>query len=99
MKRLLTFIGACAALLFTLLGCKEDNKLMFDDSDPKVYIDKRYAGTLVDSVNYSFAFQSKDILTDTVQIPIRIIGLPRNTDRPVAIALATGSTAKRRLSL
>ncbi|WP_343321677.1 DUF4843 domain-containing protein [Sphingobacterium multivorum] len=94
MKRLLTFIGACAALLFTLLGCKEDNKLMFDDSDPKVYIDKRYAGTRVDSVNYSFAFQSKDILTDTVQIPLRIIGLPRNIDRPVAIALTAGSTAK-----
>ncbi|MDR0262474.1 MAG: DUF4843 domain-containing protein [Sphingobacterium sp.] len=94
MKRLLSFIGASTALLFSILGCKEDDKLMFDDSDPKVSFDKRYAGTLVDSVNYSFAFQSKDIITDTVQLPVRIIGLPRNTDRNIAIALSAGSTAK-----
>lgn len=94
MKRLLTFIGASLALLFSFQGCKEDDKLMFDDSDPKVFFNKRYSGTLVDSVNYSFAFQLKDILTDTIQIPLRIIGLPRNMDRTVAIALSTGSTAK-----
>jgi hypothetical protein len=94
MKRFLTFIGASLALLFSLQGCKEDNKLMFDDSDPKVSFDKRYSGNLVDSVNYSFAFQSTSILTDTIQIPLRIIGLPRNTDRQVAISLSESSTAK-----
>jgi len=93
-KRLLTFIMAGIAFLFCLQGCKEDDKLMFDDSEPKVSFDKRYSGTLVDSVNYSFAFQSKEIVTDTVQIPLRIIGLPRAVDRPVAIELATRSTAK-----
>lgn len=94
MRRFLTFIGASIALLFSFQGCKEDDKLMFDDSDPKVSFDKRYSGSLVDSVNYSFAFQSKNILTDTIQIPLRIIGLPRNIDRQVAISLSVGSTAK-----
>jgi len=93
-KRLLTFIGAGIALMCCLQGCKEDAKLMFDDSEPKVSFDKRFSGTLVDSVNYSFAFQSSDIVTDTVQIPLRIIGLPRPVDRPVAIALTAGSTAR-----
>lgn len=94
MRRFLTFIGASIALLFSFQGCKEDDKLMFDDSDPKVSFDKRYSGSLVDSVNYSFAFQSKNILTDTIQIPLRIIGLPRNIDRQVAISLSVSSTAK-----
>lgn len=69
------------------ISCQKD-KLMFFDEKPKIYIYKTGLEWLdsyriKDSMTYSFAIRPDSISTDTVLVPLRIMGDVVNYDRKV----------------
>lgn len=74
-------------LVFMLIGCAEDERLMFED-ETSVYF------TTTDSLNYSFAFYTEDVVRDTFYLDCRITGTAIDRDRKINIISDEGSDAK-----
>ncbi len=89
------YILPCVA---SILGsCEKDERLMYQDDDPRVYFPKSIVLNgiaSIDSVNYSFALEPEERQTDTIYLSFRIMGLAKDYDRPIRIALTKESTAK-----
>lgn len=92
MKRII-YIGFLCSIIALCYSCKEDDKLMYEE-DARVYFLKRNTSATVDSIDYSFALESDVIQADTVLLPFRIMGFPKNYDRAIKLQLLAGSTAK-----
>jgi hypothetical protein len=80
-------------LFFTALAaiasCSKDDELRFSEPT-SIYVE-----ATPDSVDYTFATLPATVLSDTINIPIRIIGTASNTDRTINFAARTGATAKQ----
>lgn len=72
-------------VLFLLMLCMacEKKDLMSFQLDPKVYFYKDNRTTNNDSIVYSFAVKPDDLETDTIRIPIRIMGEAAFNERKV----------------
>ena len=76
------------------IACKKTDLTAYEQPD-MVYIYKDYFSMTNDSLVYSFAIKPASLTQDTVKIPVRIMGLAKNTDRAVnVVAVADSSTAK-----
>src|SRR5688572_18489366 len=94
MKRFIqTGFVTLTAIMF-LVGCKKSELTPYEQPD-MVYIYKDYFSMTNDSMVYSFAIKPATLLQDTVKIPVRIMGLAKNTDREVnVVVVADSSNAK-----
>jgi hypothetical protein len=92
MKRNL-FITMCLLIGFTMLvaGCKKSELKGYDQPD-MVYIYKDYFSTTNDSTIYSFAIKPPALTRDTIKIPVRIMGMAKDYDRTVNVAIISDST-------
>lgn len=82
--------------VLVLVGCAKDERLLFDDA-ARVYFGMRIDGpTLVgsDSLDYSFAFRTEDVIRDTFYVHCRITGLAVDYDRRVNIVAEEKSDAQ-----
>lgn len=75
------------------LGCAEADRLMYEE-DARVYLRNRYTVGGSDSVDYSFAFQPEGVNTYSMDLHFRIIGFPKEYDRPIKLAAVPGSSAQ-----
>lgn len=88
-----------ACLVFILVGCAEDERLMYEDVD-RVYFTIVSPGInssgpgVNDSLNYSFAFATADVQRDTIYLRCRISGKAADRDRRINIIAEQGSNAK-----
>jgi hypothetical protein len=84
----------CAIAVITLAaGCKKSELTQFDQPD-MIYIYKDAFNTKRDSATSSFAIRSNSLHTDTVKVPVRIMGAAKNIAREVKLgAIAAGTTA------
>lgn len=91
-----TYIYIILSLLCILSSaCKKDELLAFDEK-PKVYIYKSNVIQLVpirDSLTFSFAINPASLMSQTIFIPVRIIGNATNSDRKVNYEIMPSSTA------
>jgi hypothetical protein len=79
---------------YCLPACKKSNPLAFD-APAMVYIYKAPYALNTDSIVYSFAIRPDTVMTDTIKIPVRIIGEAAAQDREVILkAVADSTTAK-----
>lgn len=69
--------------LTLLLAACEKKDLMSFQLEPKVYIYKDNRTTNNDSILYSFAVKPDALMTDTIRIPIRIMGEAASSERKV----------------
>ncbi len=76
---------ALAALLLT--ACKEDQSLIYEQ-DARIYF------TQGATVEYSFTAEPASVTTDTLFIPLRIMGSATDRDRVFNIIIDDSSTAK-----
>jgi hypothetical protein len=90
-----SFKYVCGLLLAAacLFACKKSDPLPFSAAD-MVYIYKAYGAINNDSIIYSFAVRSDNLMQDTIKIPVRIIGMSAPKNREVTIrVVADSSTA------
>ena len=82
------------ALVSTFTACEKGELQLYDQPD-MVYIYKDASNvTSQDSAVYSFALKAPSLMTDTVKIPLRIMGVAKPADRVVGVkAVADSSTA------
>lgn len=80
-------------VLFVLLGiaCKKSELTSYTQPD-MVYVYKDFYNTNKDSVTYSFAIKPNSVMTDTVKVPLRVMGNARDKNRMVAIQTVADST-------
>lgn len=57
-----------------------------------IYVYKDFYNTNKDSVTYSFAIKANSLMTDTIKVPLRIMGNARDKDRTVAIQTVAENT-------
>ncbi|SDJ13434.1 protein of unknown function [Pedobacter sp. ok626] len=76
------------AALVILASCSKDKQLMFSEMT-SVYVEAS-----VDSTAYTFATSPVSVVSDTINIPLRIIGTAATTDREVTFVPKPGATAK-----
>ncbi|MFC3199130.1 DUF4843 domain-containing protein [Parapedobacter deserti] len=89
-----TIYGLLALLL--ILGCKEDERLMFED-EASVYFGAQLNNGgfySLDSLNYSFAFEPEEVEQDTFYVYCRITGLAADHDRRINFVADEGNDAK-----
>ncbi|MDR6785525.1 hypothetical protein ABIE26_004235 [Pedobacter africanus] len=91
-----TLIHILAGLFCTLsYACRKDELVSFNQK-PKVYIYKRTqapVSPVKDSATYSFAIKPTSVVSDTVFIPVRIMGDAADHDRKVNYEVMDISTA------
>ncbi len=76
-----------------MVACKKSDLTSYTQPD-MIYFYKNYYNTDKDSIVYSFAIKSDALTTDTVKIPVRIMGVASDRDRTVNIrVVADSSTA------
>jgi hypothetical protein len=76
-------------------ACKKSELTKFYEAD-NVYIYKDAFNTSRDSILFSFAIKPASLTTDTVKVPLRIMGTAQNRDRQVQVKVLTdSSTAKQ----
>lgn len=75
-------------LIWILAGCAKDERLLFED-EASVYFGLKIDGPNLsgpyDSLNYSFAFRTEEVLRDTFYLHCRITGLAVDRDRQINI--------------
>ncbi|MGJ1269455.1 DUF4843 domain-containing protein [Sphingobacterium spiritivorum] len=81
------------------IACQKDKLISFDQK-PMVYIYKTSQYWVQsfytnDSITYSFAIRPENIKSDTIFIPVRIMGDAVNKDRKVGYALMNSSLADK----
>lgn len=82
--------------LLSILGCKEDERLMFAD-EASVYFGAQSSNGgfySLDSLNYSFAFEPEEVEQDTFYVYCRITGLAADHDRRINFVADERSDAK-----
>lgn len=57
-----------------------------------IYVYKDFYNTNKDSITYSFAIKANSLMTDTIKVPLRIMGNARDKDRTVAIQTVAENT-------
>src|SRR5687767_137502 len=72
-------------------ACKKSNLTEYVQPD-MIYVYKDFYNTNKDSATYSFAIKPNGVMTDTVKVPLRIMGIARDKDRTVAVQTVAGST-------
>lgn len=72
-------------------ACKKSGLTSYTQPD-MIYVYKDFYNTNKDSVTYSFAIKSNNLMTDTLKVPLRIMGNARDKDRTVAIQTVADST-------
>src|ERR1044072_5965836 len=77
--------------LFVWLACKKSELTSYTQPD-MIYVYKDFYNTNKDSVTYSFAIKANSLMTDTIKVPLRIMGNARDKDRTVAIQIVADST-------
>lgn len=80
-----------AALLVCLVACRKSELASYTQPD-MIYVYKDFYNTNKDSTTYSFATKANGLQTDTVKVPLRIMGNAREKDRTVAIQTVADST-------
>lgn len=100
MKTRYIYWMTCSVMaLAGLIGCAKDERLMFED-ETRVYFNELNSGTNLsgsgnnDSLDYSFAFATADVVRDTVYLQCRITGLAADRDRRINIIADEGSDAQ-----
>lgn len=76
------------ATLMILASCGKDKQLMFKELT-SVYVEAN-----VDSTAFTFATSPVTVVSDSINIPLRIIGTAAATDRTVLFVPRAGATAK-----
>lgn len=91
-------LAAAAPALWT--ACKKDGLITYNASNDiyfnyKSGVDpsKQQLGTLIDTVDYTFAYSPDNVRDTLFPIPIAITGAPANTDRIYKIVVDAGATA------
>ncbi|HEY8894814.1 MAG TPA: DUF4843 domain-containing protein [Niastella sp.] len=72
-------------------ACKKSELTGYTQPD-MIYVYKDFYNTNKDSTTYSFAIKANSLQTDTVKVPLRIMGNARDKDRTVAIQIVADST-------
>lgn len=73
------------------LGCKKESLLPYElGSGISIY--KKNISEGYDSLTYSFAVKPNDLLSDTISLPLRILGEPANVARKVAYGIVDSLT-------
>jgi hypothetical protein len=85
--------GLSLAVLF-ITGCSKDGLQVFNLST-KVSIYKASSDPARDSVTYSFAVKAPGTTTDTLYIPLRIMGNAAGQNRSVALEIMSSSDADK----
>jgi hypothetical protein len=81
------------AVVVLAAGCKKSELTQYEQAD-MIYIYKDAFNTKNDSATYSFAIKDNILQVDTVKVPVRIMGVAKNTAREVKLGIiATGTTA------
>lgn len=88
-SRSFLFIPVLFAWLLT--ACKKSGLTSYMQPD-MIYVYKDFYNPNKDSITYSFAIKSNTLITDTVKVPLRIMGNARDKDRTVAIQILADST-------
>lgn len=78
-------------LFVWLAACKKSELTGYTQPD-MVYVYKDFYNTNKDSVTYSFAIKANSLMTDTIKVPLRIMGNARDKDRTVAIQTVADNT-------
>jgi len=74
-------------------ACKKSELTSYTQPD-MIYVYKEFYDANKDSLTYSFAIMPDGVMTDTVNVPLRIMGNARDKDRVVTIqTVAAGTTA------
>ena len=84
MKKGIFYIILFAAIL-SFAGCKEDVPTVFAEPDGI------YFNALADSMTYTFAKHPKRV-TDTLKIPVTVLGKAAGTDRTISIEKVSSLT-------
>jgi hypothetical protein len=79
-------------VLFAVPAACTKSELTSYTQPDMIYVYKDFYNTNKDSATYSFAIKPNGLMTDTVKVPLRIMGNARNNDRMVAIRTVTGNT-------
>lgn len=74
--------------IVSLIGCSQDDLLLYKE-DARIYFER---GQIVD---YTFSISSADVVTDTIYIPLRIMGSAADKDRTFNVIVDDSSTAKK----
>lgn len=90
-----------APLIITIAGSCKKEQLLTYNANSNIYFDYRQgvnpaanqAGTLVDSLAYSFAYSDASVKEAIVPIPVTVSGLPQNTDRSFELIVEAGASA------
>lgn len=93
--KLITFknIALCAPLVIAFMGCTEDDYKLYDTTQKdSVFFEYRNANDeLVDEVSYNFGYDIATVYT--VDIPVTLMGVPKDHDRTInVVPVAEGTT-------
>jgi hypothetical protein len=78
-------------LVWLVSACKKSELTSYTQPD-MIYVYKDFYNNNRDSATYSFAIKANNLLTDTVKVPLRIMGNARDKDRTVTIQTIADST-------
>lgn len=71
-----------------LIGCAKDELLLYNE-DPRIYFERGL------QLNVTFSADPPEVTTDTVYVPLRIMGSAANKDRTFHVIVDDSSTAKK----
>ncbi|HUP13001.1 MAG TPA: DUF4843 domain-containing protein, partial [Niastella sp.] len=74
-----------------ITGCKKSELTAYTQPD-MIYVYKDFYNTNKDSATYSFAIKANSVMTDTIKVPLRIMGNASDKDRTVNIETVPGGT-------
>ena len=83
MKKIIQYLVP-ALVMFAMASCKEDVPTLFNESDGIYFSAKD------DSLFYSFA-KYPNRLTDTIKLPVTLLGKPAGVDRVITAEKGTGT--------
>lgn len=86
-----SFILTPVIFVLLIAACKKSELTSYTQPD-MIYVYKDFYNTNKDSITYSFAIKANSLMTDTIKVPLRIMGNARNKDRTVAIQTVADST-------
>ncbi|MDR6785516.1 hypothetical protein ABIE26_004226 [Pedobacter africanus] len=91
MKKRIIYLGML--LICLAIACKEANLSLYDDEASKTSIYFPFAES-ASSMNLSFGYSKSNVKDSVIRIVVRIIGAPKNFDRPYGFSVADSSTLK-----
>lgn len=91
MKQSLKYICGLLIMVSFSPACKKSDPMAFQAPD-MVYIYKAPYALNTDSIVYSFAIKPDSLMVDTINIPVRIIGLAASKERKVILSAIPDSS-------